>query len=313
LPADPLLPVVSGRPSRTRASARSQVWLRRVPLMPALLFMIVVTQVPFVATLWYSLRSWNTQIPGTNKFVGLHEYVLAFKDSQFLQAAERTVEITASAVVLAMLLGTSLAVLVNRRFVGRGVVRTLLITPFLVMPVATDLLFKTTIFDPTFGFLDWVLKPFGVGQENWVGSHAVASVVLVLVWEWSPFMMLIVLAGLQGEDLEALEAARVDGAGTFKTFVFITLPYVRRYIELGLLLGSIYIVQTFSEIFIITQGGPGTATTTLPYYLYEQVFQSYTVGAGAAAGVIVVILTEVVATFALRLLSGLLTASAAAA
>ena len=211
------------------------------------------------------------------------------------------------------LVGTGLALLVNRKFFGRGVVRTLLITPFLVMPVATDLLFKTTIYDPIFGFLDYILKPLGVGQVNWLGTHALQSIIVVLVWEWAPFMMLIVLAGLQGEDLEALEAARVDGASTFKTFAYITFPNIKRYIELGVLLGSIYIVQTFGEVFTLTAGGPGTATTNLPYYLYEQVFNNFTVGVGAAAGIMVLILTEIVATFALRLLSGLLKASTAAA
>jgi sorbitol/mannitol transport system permease protein len=189
----------------------------------------------------------------------------------------------------------------------------MLITPFLVMPVATALLFKTTIFDPIFGLLDWVLSPFGVHQVNWVGIHSVAAVVLVLVWEWTPFMMLIVLAGLQSESLEALEAARVDGASTVQTFIWITLPYLRRYIELGMLLGSIYVLQAFGEIFILTQGGggDGTATTNLPYYIYELAFNSFNVSEAAAAGVIVVIATEIVATLTLRLLSGLFAASEA--
>jgi len=294
-------------------SQRAGAWKRRLPLMPALVYIVVVTQVPFLVTLWYSFRRWNLLIPGSNRFAGLSEYRAAFDDPAFRQAAVRTVEMTASAVVLAMVLGTILAVLVNRKFFGRGVARTLLITPFLIMPVATDLLFKTTVYDATFGLLDWILKPFGAGQVNWTGTHAVASIVVVLVWEWAPFMMLIVLAGLQGENLEALEAAHVDGANSLKSFVYITFPHLRRYIQLGVLLGSIYIVQTFGEVFVITMGGPGTATTNLPYYLYEQVFDNFTVGIGAAAGVIVVILTEIVATFALRLLSSILTASAAMA
>ena len=309
-----ILPPTRALPAARRRSDAGpwQAWKRRLPLMPALAYMIVVTQVPFLVTLWYSLRSWNLLVPGSNRFAGLAEYRAAFDDPAFRSAALNTLKITASAVVLAMLLGVALALLLNRKFFGRGVVRTMLITPFLLMPVATDLLFKTTIYDSNFGFLDWVLKPFGVGQVNWLGSHAVGSLVVVLVWEWAPFMMLIVLAGLQGEDLEALEAARVDGANALKTFAYLTLPHIRRYIELGVLLGSIYIVQTFGDIYVLTAGGPGTATTNLPYYLYEQVFNNFTVGVGAAAGVIVVILTEIVATFALRLFSGLLKASAGA-
>ena len=286
-------------------------WARRLPLLPALIYMIAVTQVPFVLTIWYSLRSWNTLTPGSNKFVGFKEYSLVFSDPTFRSAILNTAEITVLAVVLSVLLGLMFAILINRHFIGRGVVRTLLITPFLVMPVATALLFKTTLYDPIFGLLDWVLGPFGAHHVNWIGSHAVGAVVAVLVWEWTPFMMLIILAGLQSESLEALEAARVDGASALQTFAAITLPHLRRYIELGVLLGSIYLLQAFGEIFVLTQGGGGngTATTNLPYYIYELAFNQFNVSEAAAAGVIVVIATEIIASFALRLLSGLFAAA----
>jgi sorbitol/mannitol transport system permease protein len=317
LPADPTV-----RGWRRRRSARPtgpapkaltgrRAWVRRAPLMPALIYMIIVTQVPFLVTIWYSLRSWNTLTPGSNRWAGLNEYKLVFTDPNFRSAILNTVVITGSAVILSMLLATSLAILLNRKFFGRGVVRTLLITPFLVMPVATALLFKTTVFDPIFGLLDWILGPFGVHQVNWIGSYATPTVVAVLVWEWTPFMMLIVLAGLQSESLESLEAARVDGANAIQTFLSITFPHLRRYIELGMLLGSIYVLQTFGEIFVLTQGGGGhgSATTNLPYYIYELAFQQFNVSEAAAAGVIVVIGTEIVATITLRLLSGLFTAA----
>jgi len=308
----------AARRQRFRGSASlggRRAWVRRLPLLPALTYMIVVTQAPFVVTLWYSLRGWNTLTPGSDRFVGFTEYRQVFADPNFRSAVVNTVELTASAVIIAMMLGTALAILINRKFLGRGIVRTMFITPFLVMPIATALLFKTTIYDPIFGLLDYVLSPFGVHQVNWIGTYAMPSVVLVLVWEWTPFMMLIVLAGLQSESLEAIEAAHVDGANAFQTFVSITFPHLRRYIELGLLLGSIYIVQAFGEIFILTGGGGGngTATTNLPYYIYEQAFQSFNVSEAAAAGVIVVIGTEIVAAVTLRVLSGLFTASEAMA
>jgi sorbitol/mannitol transport system permease protein len=316
LPADRgVPPPTRWRLSRTSTPAsRRRAWVRRLPLLPALIYMIVVTQTPFIVTIWYSLRGWNTLTPGTNKFVGLKEYSLVFSDPAFRSAAVATVEITASAVIISMLLGTSLAILINRKFLGRAIVRTMLITPFLVMPIATALFFKTSIYDSLFGFLNYVLSPFGVHHVGWTGQFAMPSVVAVLVWEWTPFMMLIVLAGLQSESLEALEAARVDGANAFQTFVSITFPQLRRYIELGLLLGSIYIVQAFGEIFVLTQGGggsSGTSTTTLPYYIFEQAQQAFNVSQAAAAGVIVVIATEIVATITLRLLSSLFRASEA--
>jgi sorbitol/mannitol transport system permease protein len=314
LPAGRGFPPPATRWGRFRAAtpaARRKAWVRRLPLLPALIYMIVVTQAPFVVTLWYSFRGWNTLTPGSNKFVGFASYRAVLSDQAFRSAAVVTVEMTASAAILAMLLGTTLAVLINRKFMGRGVVRTMLITPFLVMPVATALLFQTTIYDAVFGLLDYVLSPFGVDHENWIGTHALASVVLVLVWEWTPFMMLIVLAGLQSESLEALEAARVDGANAIQTFAWITFPHLRRYIELGLLLGSIYIVQAFGEIFILTDGGGGNgaATTNLPFYIYDKVINAFDFSQGAAAGVIVVIGTEIVAALTLRLLSGIFKAS----
>jgi sorbitol/mannitol transport system permease protein len=301
------------RSSAAEPSARRRAWIRRLPLMPALIYMIVVTQVPFIVTLWYSFRGWNGQVPGSNKFVGFGSYSAVLSDPMFRSAVLVTVEMTGSAVILSMLLGTALAILVNRKFRGRGIVRTLLITPFLVIPVATALLFFTTIYDPNFGILDWVLSPLGVGRVDWVGSYALVAVVAVLVWEWTPFMMLIVLAGLQSESLEALEASRVDGANAVQTFAWITFPHLRRYIELGLLLGTIYIVQAFGEILILTQGGGGngTATTNLPYYIYRQAFNAFNYSEAAAAGVIVVIATEIVAVFTLRLLSGVFQASEA--
>ena len=291
-----------GRDARRR-------WTRRLPLLPVLIYVVVVTQLPFLATIWYSLHSWNLLIPGSDHFTGFMSYREAFADPTFRTAVINSVELTASAVIIAMLVGTGLAILLNRKFFGRGVVRTLMITPFLVMPVAAASLWKTTIYDPVYGLLDFVLSPFGVREVAWVSTYPMPSIVALLVWEWAPFMMLIVLSGLQSEPLEVLEAARVDGASTFQSFVNITYPHIRRYIQLGLLLGSIYIVQAFGEIYMITQGGPGTATTNLPYYLYEQAFNAYNVGVAAAAGVIVLIGTEIVALFALRLVSSLMAAT----
>jgi sorbitol/mannitol transport system permease protein len=310
LPAAHHSPV--SRRQGSRPSARRTAWIRRLPLLPALIYMIVVTQVPFLVTVWYSFRGWNSQVPGSNKFVGFKSYSAVLSDPMFRSAAVVTVEMTASAVILSMLLGTSLAILINRKFRGRGIVRTMLITPFLVIPVATGLLFQTTIYGNYFGILDWIVGWFGISQVTWVSTFALPSVVAVLVWEWTPFMMLIVLAGLQSESLEALEAARVDGANAFQTFVSITFPHLRRYIELGLLLGSIYIVQTFGEIFILTQGAGGSngaATTNFAYYIYKQVYNAFNYSQGSAAGVIVVIATEIVAAFTLRLLSGLFQAA----
>jgi sorbitol/mannitol transport system permease protein len=297
-PADTPAPTPS--PTVERRSARAERWSRRAPLMPALVFAIIVTQLPFLLTLWYSLQSWNLVRPGSEKFVGLQNYVDVFSDSTFRGAAVHTIVITGGCVVISLLLGLGLAVLLDRKFVGRGIVRTLLITPFLVMPVASALLWKYMMLDPVYGLINFVLGPFGAGETDWVTRYPMASVILTLVWQWTPFMMLLLLAGLQAQPKDVLEAASVDGANRWRTFVHITLPHMRRYIELSTLLGAIYVVNTFDQIYMLTQGGPGTASTNLPFYIYQRAFLGFDVGQSAAMGVVVVIGTIIVATVALR-------------
>jgi sorbitol/mannitol transport system permease protein len=276
-------------------------WARRAPLLPALIFAIVVTQVPFLVTLYLSTLSWNALRPGSRSFTGLSNYATVLTDGRLRAALVNTVVLTASAVIASLLLGLGLALLLDRKFTGRGVVRTLLITPFLVMPMAAALLWKHAIYNPAYGLINGLLG----GSTDWVSQYPMVAVVATLVWQWTPFMMLILLAGLQSQSLETLEAARVDGASGWQTFTHVTVPYLRPYLELGALLGSIYLVQTFDAVFTITQGGPGTATTNLPYEIYLTTFRKFEYGEAAAAGVIVVIGTIVVATFALRVISSL--------
>jgi sorbitol/mannitol transport system permease protein len=286
---------------RPRAVGRRERWQRRLPLLPALIYTIVVTQIPFVVTLWYSFQSyfWNTPAPA--HFIGLSNYKTVFTSAAFRSALWRSVVMTATAVIVAMILGVALAVLLDRKFLGRGVVRTLIITPFLVMPAAAALVWAGPMLDPNFGLLNYLLAPFGVHHVDWLSTHALGSVIVVMIWEWTPFMMLIALAGLQSQPPDVLEAAKVDGAGAWATFGELTLPHLRPYIELGILLGSIYLVNVFDQVRLMTNGGPGTSTTNLPFYLYQQVNYAFDIGGAAAAGVVTVILTIIVATFALRL------------
>jgi sorbitol/mannitol transport system permease protein len=306
---------------RTRTLSRRERWRRRGPLLPALIFTIVVTQIPFLVTIAISTLNWNVLTPGDRSFLGLGTYesfagfgnfVTVFTDSRLRTAVLNTITLTASVVIFSLLLGLLLAVLLDRQFPGRGVARTLLIAPFLVMPVAAALLWKHALYNPDYGLfngiLNWVWQLFGASEGpvvDWVSSFPMPAVVAALVWQWTPFMMLILLAGLQSQPGEVLEAAKIDRASGLQTFRFITLPHLRQYMELSVLLGSVYVVQTFDAIFTITQGGPGAATTNLPYEIYLTMFRKYEYGQAAAAGVVVVIGTIIVATFALRLISSL--------
>jgi sorbitol/mannitol transport system permease protein len=278
--------------------AKSQAFKRRLPLLPALFFVLAVTQLPFLLTVFYSFQSYNLVRPGSQHFVGLRNYADVFSDSTFLVALLNTVVLTVVCVLVSLLIGLGLAVLLDRRFLGRGIVRTLLITPFLILPAAGALLWKTTVFDPTYGLLHFV---FGT-DTDWLSQFPLAAVMAQIVWQWTPFMMLLILAGLQSQSKDVLEAASVDGASRWRTFVSITLPHLSRFLQLATLLGAIYIVNSFDAVFLMTQGGPGTASTNLPYYIYQRAFEGFDIGQSSAMGVIVVILTMIVATFALRLM-----------
>ncbi|CEA07355.1 Trehalose transport system permease protein SugA [Arthrobacter saudimassiliensis] len=287
---------------RQRSVSRAEGWRRRGPLLPALIFTIVVTQIPFLFTIWYSLQNWNLLRPGSERFVGLSNYVDIFADSTFRGAALNSVLFTLGCVFFAMLLGIVFAVLLDRPFRGRGLARTLLITPFLVMPVANSLLWSVSILNPTYGLMNWLIGLVGIPPVDWTSAHPIVSILMSLVWQWTPFMMLLVLAGLQAQPKDVLEAAQVDGAGWWRTFVWVTLPQLRRYIELGVLLGAIYVVNTFDQIYLMTAGGPGTASANLPFYIYQRAFLGFDIGQAAAMGVVVVVATIVVATLALRLI-----------
>jgi sorbitol/mannitol transport system permease protein len=297
-----VLSTPDARAGRTTGRAPHAAWRRRAPLLPALVFTIVVTQIPFLLTLFYSTQSWNLVRPGSRHFVGFANYLDVFTDSEFRTATLNTVVMTVVAVLVALALGLGLALLLDRSFRGRGVVRTLLITPFLIMPAAGALLWKTTMFDPTYGLLDFVLRPFGIGHFDWLSAFPLGSVIMEIIWQWTPFMTLLILAGLQSQSKEVLEAAQVDGAGRWRIFVSITLPQLARYLQLAVLLGAIYIVNSFDAVYLMTQGGPGTASANLPFYIYQRAFEGFDVGQAAAMGVVVVILTMIVATFALRLM-----------
>ncbi len=309
------------------ALSRKARWQRRFPLLPALVFTIVVTQLPFLLTVAISTLNWDVLTPGDknfmglgqyNSFAGVQNYVSVFTDARLRAAVVNTVVLTASVVVVSMLIGLGLAVLLDRRFLGRGLARTLLIAPFLVMPVAAALLWKHALYNPDYGLfngvLNWIWHLFGAQQGptiDYVSSTPMIAVVATLVWQWTPFMMLILLAGLQSQPGDVLEAAKIDGASGMQTFRYMTLPHLRQYIELAVLLGSVYVVQTFDAIYTITQGGPGTATTNLPYEIYLTMFRKYSYGEAAAAGVVVVVGTIIVATFALRVISSLFNEEAA--
>jgi sorbitol/mannitol transport system permease protein len=291
------------------ALRRSAAWSRRAPLLPALVFMIIVTQLPFIATLVISTLDWNSFRPGERSFVGLQNYKTVFTDEALRQAVANTVIYTVSIVLISVALGFGIALLLDRKFRGRGLVRTMMIAPFLVMPIAAALLWKHALLNPDYGLfngvLTWIGDLFGFDppQPAWISEMPRVAIAASLIWQWTPFMMLILLAGLQSQPREPLEAAKVDGATTWQTFRYLTFPHMRNYLELATLLGAIYIVQNFDAVFTITSGALGSAN--LPFSVYQTFFNGHEYGVASAAGVVVVIGSIIIGTFALRVVSTL--------
>jgi sorbitol/mannitol transport system permease protein len=280
-------------------------WARRSPLLPALLLVVVLTQLPFLATLVISFMHWNSNYPNDVGFTGFSNFTEVFTDADLRSAVFVTIEMTVVVVLVSLVLGLGVALLLNRQFFGRGLVRTLMITPFLIVPVAAALLWKHAIYNPVYGLINGLLTLVHGPQIDWMTRYPRLTVDIQLIWQWTPFMMLILLAGLQARPMDVLEAASVDGASGWKSFRFITLPFMRRYIELGALLGSVYIVQNFDTVYTLTAGGLGTAN--LPYQVYETLYSADDYGLASAQGVIVVIGSIIIATFALRVVSSLFT------
>jgi sorbitol/mannitol transport system permease protein len=296
--------------SRQDRAQRSDAWSRRAPLLPALVFTIILTQLPFVVTLVISFMNWNAYYPDERGFAGLDNFVRVFTDEAMRRSVWVTIVLTATVVIVSLVLGMVIALLLDQKFRGRGAVRTMMIAPFLVVPVAAALVWKHALFNPEYGLLNGILTAvwslFGSNtppQPDWISAAPLASIEVALIWQWTPFMMLILLAGLQSRPLDVIEAARIDGASAWQIFRYMTFPHLRQYLELGGLLGSIYVVQNFDAVFTITSGGLGTAN--LPYMIYQTFYNAQDYGRASAAGVVVVVGTIAIATFALRTVSTL--------
>jgi len=267
-------------------------------IAPALVVAILITQIPFLATIYYSFQNWNLARPQERSFAGFHNYIAVITNGAFLPSVWATVVIVGGSMILSLILGLLLAVLLNREFKGRALARTLLITPFLVMPAAAALIWKYSLLEVNTGMVNWALGLVGIGPVAWNTDHPALTIVFTLTWQYTPFMMLILLAGLQSQSGDVLEAADVDGASAFQTFRFMTLPHLRTYAELAILLGTVFMIQVFDPINIMTKGAGNTKT--IAYLLYERAFIGQQVGEAAAYGVVTVILTIVFATIALR-------------
>ncbi len=272
-------------------------------IWPSAIFLIVMTQIPFLITIYYSFQDWDIMRPDKGiSFVGLSNFKKILTDPSFYQVLGNTVILTLSILVICFVLGFAIAMLMNRSFYGKGIIRTMFITPFFVMPTVSAIVWKTLVYNPNFGLSSYFAEVFGQAPIDWLAQHPLLSIIMIVSWMWTPFFMLILLAGLQSLPTELIEAAQLDGANKIQQFFHVTIPHLVRYIEVVILLGLMFILQVFGEIYVTTSGGPGFASTNLSFLVYRTGFQNWDIGKASAVGVITVILTIVMMLFVFKLL-----------
>jgi len=258
--------------------------VRTIFILPAVLFVLVMIVFPIGYTFYLSFFEWSMSGVAKPKWVFFENYkTLLFEDARFWSAVWRTFYFTIFALVLEVVLGVAIAVLLDRNHRAKNLVKTLFMLPMVATPVAIGLVWLL-IYEPTIGLANQILKWVGLEPQLWIGSksQAIPSLVLVDVWQWTPMIALIVMAGLTTLPQENYEAAEIDGASSWQTFWSITLPLLRPTIFAAALLRSIDALKTFDIIYTMTQGGPGFASETLNIYGYHLGFQYFQLGKTSA-------------------------------
>jgi sorbitol/mannitol transport system permease protein len=274
---------------------------RRTLLYPALIIVAILTQIPFLYTIYLSFLDWNLTRPDLGRtFTGLGNYTLEVLSAEFGTILLQTLAITAISLVICCLVGLGLALLLNRDFFAKGLIQTLLVTPFFIMPVVTGLIWKNELFSPNFGVVTWLVGVVGFEGFNPMANQPLLMVSTMISWEWEPLFMLVLLAGLQAIPEEEKEAARLDGCNRFMVFRFIELPYLYPYFRMVILLGTIFILQAFGEIYVGTAGGPGTSSMNLQYLTYDTAVVGTQIGAASAIGVATLVITLVILSSLMR-------------
>jgi len=251
------------------------------------LLVAVIIVYPIVYTGWMSLHEWFASSLTGPRFIGGANYSkIVFGDPRFREAVVRTVYFTMVAVAAETLLGVAMALLFNREFWGRGLLRTLAILPMVATPTAIALVF-VMMYHPTLGVANYLVSLTGLSPFRWTYSSQTAlyALALVDVWQWTPLIMLIALAGLASLPREPYEAAHLDGATARQAFWHITLPLLRPTLVVAILFRAIDALKTFDIIFVMTQGGPANATETVNLLLFNQAFSYFNMGYAASMAV----------------------------
>jgi multiple sugar transport system permease protein len=282
-------------------SSGSERTLPFLLLAPTLLVLFALSVYPLVYAVRVSLQTGT----GSRAVWSPENFTRLFSDSFFLSALSHTIVYACLALTCEFLLGLGLAVLLNHEIRGRSVFRAALLVPMMLPPVVVGVVWRLAL-NPNFGAINGTLKSLGLNTESltWTASPRLAflSVIAVDVWQWTPFVFLILLAGLQAIPQEPYEAARIDGSSQWQTFRYITLPLLKPAILIVLLLRTMDLLRVFDQIFILTEGGPGFATETVSLYIYRAAFRFGNFGYAAAMSFVLLLVTNSISLVYIRLL-----------
>lgn len=278
-------------------------------IMPALIFIVVIFLIPISYTVAISFFQWNLLRPDLGmKFIGFNNYFQALKDPFTWQSIGRTFYFVILSVLLELIIGFAIALSLNTEFKGWKIVQTIILIPFMIAPVVVGFTWKF-VANNDYGPLSQLL--IGMGFKSIAETPLLASpntamlmVILADVWEYTPFVTLVLLAGLKSIPQEPYEAAYVDGASSIQRFFYITLPLLRPSIMVAVVIRTLTSLRVFDTIFIMTGGGPGSATETLSFYGYRMAFQSYEMGYSSTINLISFVLAIVFTLFYMKLLGG---------
>lgn len=254
---------------------------------PAVIVVALIIVYPMLYTGWMSLQEWFLSSLAPPKFVALSNYAqILTGDPRFRGAFFRTLLFAALVVTAETVAGVAMALVFNREFWGRGLIRTLSILPMVATPTAIALIF-VMMYHPTLGVMNYLVTRVGLPPQKWIYSSrsVLYALGLVDVWEWTPLIMLIALAGLAALPKEPYESAVIDGASGLRTFWHITLPLLRPVLIVAVLFRAIDAIKTFDIIFVMTQGGPANASETINLLLFNQAFSYFNIGYASSMAV----------------------------
>lgn len=274
-------------------------------ISPAIIALVIVAIYPLLFGVQLSLSSWKLGDPtGERIFIGIKNYIDIFLSSAFWKSLRVTGIYTFIAVISEFFLGLGIALLLNRDFRGKSIVRSMVIVPLAVTPVVVGLTWRV-LYNTEYGIINYYLHALGLPISNWIAgmSTALISIIIVDIWQWTPFATLILLAGLHTVPQYLYEAAQIDGASSWKLFRYITLPYLKSSILTVFLFRTIDTFKVFDNIYALTMGGPGDATESLSMHIYIQGFRNRHMGYAAGMAIVLLIIVTIISQLYIRFIA----------